>query len=129
VFQIGNPGLFAIGDPSIFLGYQYWLHKWLPDPPPEARDAVLLSYIYALSAALTDATDRSDLERSVATLLTRHVGTGSSPAPQPAPTPAPTYTAPARVAVTRMGTNRPYWERRQFRLPQPVTGWWSTTSS
>ena len=102
MFQIGNPSLFTIGDPTIFLGYHYWLHKWLPDPPPEAKDGVLLSYIYALSAALSDPTDRSDLQGSVATLLTKHLGTGSQPAPQPAAAQPTTYTPPARVMFTRM---------------------------
>jgi hypothetical protein len=69
---VGDPTIFAIGDPSIFpLGLAYWLHKWLPDPPPEARDAVLLSHIYGLAALLSDPKDRAELQQPIAKLLTK----------------------------------------------------------
>ena len=71
---IGDPTIFSVGDPTIFLGLQYWLHKWLPDPPPEARDAVLLSHIFALTAMLSDEKDRADLQQPVAALLAKRLG-------------------------------------------------------
>jgi hypothetical protein len=85
VYQIGNPGLFAIGDPSIFLlGHQYWLQKWLPDPPPEARDAMFLSHLYALSSTITDSTIRAAVQQPIATQLTALLAAAAAPPAQPA---------------------------------------------
>jgi hypothetical protein len=71
---VGDPTIFTVGDPTIFQGLQYWFHKWLPDPPPEARDAVLLSHMYALAAMLSDPKDRGELQQPIATLLTKRLG-------------------------------------------------------
>jgi hypothetical protein len=72
---VGDPTIFAVGDPTIFqAGWAYWMHKWLPDPPPDARDAILLSHIYALATMLSDAEDREELQRPISTLLTKRLG-------------------------------------------------------
>ncbi|MDQ4069910.1 MAG: hypothetical protein M3203_10645 [Actinomycetota bacterium] len=36
------------------LGLQYWLRKWLPDPPPEAIDELILAQLYALASDFSD---------------------------------------------------------------------------
>jgi hypothetical protein len=121
MFQIGNPGLFAVGDPTIFLGYQYWLHKWLPDPPPEARDVALLSYVYALSALLTEPIDRLALEQATGALLAKRLGFAAAPPPESET--APAYTYPPSVSaysVTREGPHLAS-ERDQFTVVYEAT--------
>ncbi len=58
---IGNtpPDLYA------GLGLRYWLLKWLPDPPPDVRQVVVLAELLAL----TELVEEGDLKQSMRGLL------------------------------------------------------------
>ncbi len=44
------------GRPDYYQGLtlQYWLKKWLPDPPSEAIDELILAQLYGLAVGLSD---------------------------------------------------------------------------
>ena len=60
-------------DRSQGLSPYYWFLKWLPDPPPDVRDAIVLTHIYGLAAALGDAKVSEEVRAPVASLLRQHV--------------------------------------------------------
>jgi hypothetical protein len=70
---IGDPSIFSVGDPTIFVGLPYWLHKWLPDPPPEVRDALIASQIWALASFLSDADARAEVQKPVAKIIEKQL--------------------------------------------------------
>lgn len=66
---VGDPTIFSIGNPHIFLALTYWLHKWLPDPPPDVRDALVASQLWALASFLSDPEARAEVQKPIAKIL------------------------------------------------------------
>ena len=61
-------------DTSEGLVMAYWLRKWLPDPPPDALDELVLVHLHTLASTLADDGLRELVQQPIAQLVHERLG-------------------------------------------------------